>query len=95
MPRSKYIPTNEVVAVKIIDIDAADFKSRGEDTVKDVLRETAALRALKESNAKNINIIYDAFVMASYVWIVSQYCPGGSVRTLVSLCCLHTLLKLY
>ena len=81
---SKYKPTNQLVAVKIIDIDAADFRSKGEDTVKDVLRETAALRALKESHARNINLIYDAFFLASYVWIVSQYCPGGSVRTLVS-----------
>lgn len=73
-----------MVAVKIIDIDAADYSSKGEDTAKDVLRETGALRALKESNAKNINVIYDAFFLASYVWIVSEYCPGGSVHTLVS-----------
>ena len=84
MPLSKYVPNNQLVAVKIIDVDNADFRTKGEDTVKDVLRETGALRALKESNAKNINIIYDAFFFGSCVWIVSEYCPGGSVRTLVS-----------
>ncbi|KAI9779775.1 MAG: hypothetical protein M1816_003339, partial [Peltula sp. TS41687] len=50
--------------------------SKGEDTAKDVLRENGALRALKESNARNINVIYDAFFLASYVWIVSEYRPG-------------------
>lgn len=73
-----------MVAIKVIDVDAADFRTKGEDTVKDVLRETGALRALRESNAKNINLIYDAFFFGSNVWIVSEYCPGGSVRTLVS-----------
>ena len=82
--RSNHIPENKVVAVKIIDIDATDFRTKGEDTARDVLRETEALRTLKASKARNINLIYDAFFMANYVWIVSEYCPGGSVHTLVS-----------
>ncbi|KAI9806863.1 MAG: hypothetical protein M1833_002520 [Piccolia ochrophora] len=80
--------TNQVVAVKIIDLDASDYKlnnkpGEDDDTLKDFFRETEALKTLREKQAKNINVIYDCFNFASDVWIVSEYCPGGSVSTLM------------
>ncbi|KAI9802414.1 MAG: hypothetical protein M1825_002797 [Sarcosagium campestre] len=81
--------TNQVVAVKIIDLDASDYKLNikpgddGDDTLTDFFRETEALKTLRERNARNINVIYDCFNFASEVWIVSEYCPGGSVSTLM------------
>lgn len=42
------------------------------------------MKQLKDSKAKNVNMIYDAFAIHSQLWIVSEYVAGGSVRTLVS-----------
>lgn len=43
------------------------------------------LKQLKDAKTKNVNVIFDAFQIHSQLWIVNEYCPGGSVRTLVSL----------
>jgi len=75
-----------VVAVKIVNIDdmdfAADFHQRDE-TVKDFRKEVGILQQLKDSGARNVNLIHDAFDLHSQLWIVSDYCTGGSVRTLM------------
>jgi len=75
-----------LVAVKIMDIDSSDYNvdlRAKDDAIKDYTREISILHALKQGNAKNINIIYDAFGFHSQLWIVSEYCPGGSVHTLM------------
>lgn len=73
-----------MVAIKVVDVDKADSDARqANDTVTDFMRETAALRLLKEKRAKNVNVIFDAFSFDTGVWIVSEYCTGGSVSTLV------------
>ena len=81
--------TNNLVAVKIIDIDEQDW-SEGfapgaprDTTIKDFKQEVSILRQLKDNNAKNINLIHDAFDWHSQLWIVADYCTGGSVRTLM------------
>ena len=75
-----------MVAVKIVNIDdmdfAADFHQRDE-TVKDFRKEVGILQQLKDSGARNVNLIHDAFDLHSQLWIVSDYCTGGSVRTLM------------
>lgn len=48
------------------------------------MHEIKVLKQLKDANAKNVNIIFDAFQIHSQLWIVNEYCPGGSLRTLVS-----------
>ena len=74
-----------IVAVKIVDADKADSDmNASNDTISDFMKEIRALRALKEGKAKNINVIFDAFAYDTGVWIISEYCPGGSVHTLVS-----------
>ncbi len=47
------------------------------------MHEIKVLKQLKDSKTKNVNIILDAFQIHSQLWIVNEYCPGGSVRTLV------------
>ena len=47
------------------------------------MHEIKVLKQLKDSNTRNVNIIFDAFQIHSQLWIVNEYCPGGSVRTLV------------
>lgn len=51
--------------------------------MKDFVNEISILKTLKASQAKNINNIHDAFSFYSQLWIVSDYCPGGSVHTLM------------
>lgn len=49
------------------------------------MHEIKVLKQLKDAKTKNVNVIFDAFQIHSQLWIVNEYCPGGSVRTLVSL----------
>lgn len=77
----------EVVAVKVAEIDETDFRGASyhdaEVQIKDFIRETQILTQLKDQRAKNINVIHEAFAFHSQLWIVSEYCPGGSVSTLI------------
>ncbi|KAF2218070.1 hypothetical protein CERZMDRAFT_31426, partial [Cercospora zeae-maydis SCOH1-5] len=79
--------TNNLVAVKLISIDEQDWsQGMGSDsmqTINEVMKEVSTLRQLKDNNAKNVNVIHDAFDWHSQLWIVSDYCTGGSVRTLM------------
>jgi serine/threonine protein kinase len=77
---------SEVVAVKIVNIDDMDFNAefhQRDETVKDFRKEVGILQQLKDSGARNVNLIHDAFDLHSQLWIVSDYCTGGSVRTLM------------
>jgi hypothetical protein len=72
--------------VKIIEVDKQDYKAETnfrDDTINEFIRETSILRSLKDNNAKNVNVIYDAFAVDTQLWIVSEYCPGGSLSTLI------------
>lgn len=75
-----------LVAVKIVNIDDMDFSAdprERDETVKDFRKEVGILQQLKDSGARNVNLIHDAFDLHSQLWIVSDYCTGGSVRTLM------------
>jgi serine/threonine protein kinase len=74
------------VAVKIIDIDESDTVSpRYADTYSEFLKEISALTVLSEGRARNINHIIDALPVGKTMWMVTEYCGGGSVATLASL----------
>lgn len=82
-------PTQEVVAVKIIEVDKPDYEATFEgrdDTIQNFTKEISALQRLKDSNAKNITMIHEAFTFHSQLWLVSEYCHGGSVTTLLKAC---------
>ncbi|KAK3614343.1 hypothetical protein LTR56_027313 [Elasticomyces elasticus] len=75
-----------LVAVKIINIDDADLQERfldEDNTISRFRREIAILQELRDNNAKNINIIHDAFGVHNQLWTVRDYCMGGSLRTLM------------
>ncbi|KAF2146800.1 uncharacterized protein K452DRAFT_294336 [Aplosporella prunicola CBS 121167] len=83
--KGKNRETNGVIAIKILEVDKADYLEaydRRDDAVNNFLKETNILRTLKDSGAKNVNLLHDTFSVHSTLWIVSDYCPGGSVRTL-------------
>ncbi|KAL8979481.1 MAG: hypothetical protein Q9177_006133, partial [Variospora cf. flavescens] len=77
---------NKVVALKVVDVDPHDFKVHvleKDESIQTVLHEIKILTQLRDSNAKNINLILDAFPIHSQLWIVTEYCPGGSLHTLL------------
>ena len=81
--------TQQIVAVKIIEADTPDMMAPWEardDTIQNFTKEISALQRLKDSNAKNITMIYEAFAFHSQLWLVSEYCQGGSVNTLMKAC---------
>jgi hypothetical protein len=41
------------------------------------------MKQVKDAGAKNINELIEAISIHSQLWLVCEYCPGGSVRTLV------------
>ena len=84
--KSKNNSTHDLVAVKIIDVDDLDYKLELElkdEATEDIRKEVKTLKLLRDSQAKNINYIQEAFDLHSQLWIVSDYCPGGSVHTLM------------
>ncbi|KAL8670770.1 MAG: hypothetical protein Q9168_004712 [Polycauliona sp. 1 TL-2023] len=76
----------KVVALKVVDVDPHDFKAptiEKDESIQTVLHEIKILTQLRDSKAKNINLIIDAFPIHSQLWIVTDYCPGGSLHTLM------------
>jgi serine/threonine protein kinase len=51
--------------------------------VKDASQELAALRDLKEKKARNIVFMLDMFSFDSELWIIQEFCAGGSIHTLM------------
>ncbi|KAI1109604.1 kinase-like domain-containing protein [Nemania sp. NC0429] len=76
--------TGQLVAVKIIDIEASDRLDPGaNDAFNDILKEVNTLKLLNSNGAKNINTIIDTFLIGQSIWMVTEYCAGGSVTTLM------------
>jgi serine/threonine protein kinase len=78
--------SNRVVAIKVIDIDEADFHSAFEqkdEQIKDFNREIRILKQAQDSGAPNMNLMIEALPVHSQLWLVCEYCPGGSVKTLM------------
>lgn len=91
--KGREVPSGRLVAIKVLDIDSLDYKSLRDfrdESIKDFVHETKVMKQVKDSGAKNINELIEAISIHSQLWLVCEYCPGGSVRTLV---CLHFLLK--
>ena len=85
--KGRQVPTRNLVAIKVMDIDANDFKAPRDfrdESIKDFIHETNVLSQVKEAGAKNVNELIEAISIHSQLWLVCEYCPGGSVRTLVS-----------
>ncbi|CAK4031355.1 Serine threonine- kinase nak1 [Lecanosticta acicola] len=82
--------TGSLVAVKITEVDSRDWIEATEsgapprdDTIRDFRKEVSTLQQLKDKGIPNINVLHDAFDMHAQVWMISDYCTGGSVRTLM------------
>jgi len=78
--------TSKVVAVKTIDVDESDSNSgnpQASDTYSEFLKEIKALQVLNEAGAQNINHVIEALPVGKAMWMVTEYCAGGSVATLM------------
>jgi serine/threonine protein kinase len=89
--KAKYLKpphdAHEFVAIKVINADAQDYRTIAEErdnSFKDFKNEVHILQVLSETKAKNINKFLDAFVLHSQLVWITEYCPGGSVRTIMT-----------
>lgn len=74
------------MAVKIIDIDESDtLNPRLADTYSEFMKEVNALKILSDSKAMNINHVIEALPVGTAMWMITEYCGGGSIATLVSI----------
>lgn len=67
--------TEKVVAIKVLDLDTKY------DEVVDVQQEIQFLADLK--NCPNVTHYYGSFLDDTKLWIIMDYCAGGSLRTLL------------
>jgi serine/threonine protein kinase len=75
-----------------MEIDTLDYKSvrdMKDESIKDFIHETKVMTQVKDAGAKNINLLIEAISIHSQLWLVCEYCPGGSVKTLVSIVLCH------
>lgn len=81
-----------LVAIKITEIDETDWQMSRElhhqnvphdENIREFRKEVSVLQRLKDMGIPNVNVLHDAFDMHSQLWMVSDYCTGGSVRTLM------------
>ncbi|KKA27919.1 hypothetical protein TD95_003807 [Thielaviopsis punctulata] len=76
--------TGQLVAVKIISIEEGDsMNPTNSDTFSDILKEVNTLKMLNNSGARNINMVVDSLLVDQSIWMVTEYCAGGSVATLM------------
>jgi hypothetical protein len=84
--RGRKLSLSKVVAIKVLDIDDADFQAFGDqkdEQIRDFNREIRILRQAQDSGAQNLNHMIEALPVHSQLWMVCEYCPGGSVKTLM------------
>ncbi|KAJ3492808.1 hypothetical protein NLG97_g5141 [Lecanicillium saksenae] len=82
--KAKSLASGRLVAIKIIDIEESDtVNPKLADTYSDLLKEINALQRLSDSGAKNINHVIEALPVGQSMWMVTEYCAGGSVATLM------------
>lgn len=78
------LKSSRAVAVKIINIEESDtLNPKLADTYSEFLKEVNALKLLSAANAPNINFVLDVLPAGQSMWMVTEYCAGGSVSTLM------------
>ncbi|KAH6606796.1 ste ste20 ysk kinase [Trichoderma cornu-damae] len=76
--------TSQLVAVKVISIEDGDNLQPGAaDTLGDIIKEVNTLKLLSNSGARNVNAVVDTHLVGQSVWMVTEYCAGGSVASLM------------
>ncbi|KAK2806355.1 hypothetical protein FQN51_007399 [Onygenales sp. PD_10] len=84
--KGRQLPSQNLVAIKVLEIDTLDYKSirdMKDESIKDFVHETKVMKQAKDAAAKNVNMLIEAVSIHSQLWLVCEYCPGGSVKTLM------------
>jgi serine/threonine-protein kinase 24/25/MST4 len=66
--------TNEIVAIKSIDLESA------EEDIEEIQKE---IYMLSECQSPYITRYITSYISASFLYIVMEYCAGGSVKTIL------------
>ncbi|RPA71047.1 hypothetical protein BJ508DRAFT_110855 [Ascobolus immersus RN42] len=69
--------TKQIVAIKVLNLDQP-----GTSDLEDAQKEIAMLTNLKQSECVNVTAYYGCFLMGPKLWVIMEFCGGGSVRTL-------------
>ncbi|KTW30753.1 hypothetical protein T552_00465 [Pneumocystis carinii B80] len=72
--------TKQVVAIKVLNLDTT------EDDVTDIQREICMLSQLKQVDAQNVVRYHGSFLYDTRLWVIMDFCEGGSIRTLMKSC---------
>jgi protein-serine/threonine kinase len=67
--------TKQIYAIKVLNLDTS------EDDVRDVQQEIQFLSHLKQ--VPNVTHYYGSYLNGTKLWIIMDYCAGGSLRTLL------------
>ena len=70
-----------------MNVDDVDYEASAKHrdiTLTDIRKEIEILMQLKDHGAQNVNLIHEVLEVDGHLWLVCDYCPGGSIRTLVS-----------
>ncbi|TGO08522.1 hypothetical protein BTUL_0204g00010 [Botrytis tulipae] len=82
--KGKDMVSAAIVAVKIIDIEESDtINPKNANSYAEFLKEITALKTLSENKARNINHVIEALPVGQAMWMITEYCGGGSVATLM------------
>lgn len=65
------------MAIKVLNLDTI------EDEVKDVQQEITLLSQLTQAHVQNVTRYQGSFLQGSKLWIIMDYCSGGSINTLL------------
>jgi protein-serine/threonine kinase len=60
-----------------LDLDLQD------EEIADIQKEIELLSQLKLGDAPNMTMFYGTYMLQHKLWIIMDYCSGGSLRTLV------------
>ena len=69
------VKTKHIYAIKVLNLDSDS------DEVEDVQREIQFLASLKQM--PNITRYYGSYLQNTSLWIIMEYCAGGSLRSLL------------
>lgn len=70
-----HVKTQQVYAIKVLNLDNT------EDEVEDIRKEIQFLSSLKQT--PNITHYYGSYLIDTKLWVIMEYCAGGSLRTLL------------
>lgn len=71
---------NQLVVVKIINIEEGDsLDLKMVDIYSDLLKEINVFKFLWDSGVKNINYVMEVVFVGQFMWVIMEYCVGGSV----------------